>query len=118
MLKRALRSRSDALGLGCVDTRKGAILELETKHDVDRGVVELAALSALELCSMPQEGEDGLETVDADDVFLASRDWLRAYARVPDDRHLVVVGLASAEANVGLFRSWVKSIARELCTTP
>lgn len=111
-MREQLASQSDAVALACMDTRSGLVLGLHVRGDVPRDDVEIAAISAAELCSAPPNG--GLDT-DPDEAseecFVASSRWVHAYARVPSRHELVVVGLAPGNANVALLRAWIRRVA-------
>lgn len=110
-MREELAAKPDAIALACMDTRSGLLLGLEVRPDAARDDVELAALSAAQLCSVPT-GED--ETEECDESFVASARWVHAYARVPSKRDLIVVGLAPGNANVALLRTWIREIAERV----
>jgi len=111
-MKAALSSQHDAVALACMDTRSGLVLGLSLRSDVPRDDVEIAALSAAELCSAPSHS-DAPDASDepCDESFVASTNWVHAYARVPTRRDLVVVGLAPSNANIALLRAWLRKVA-------
>ena len=111
-MKEELAARPDAVALACMDTRSGLLLGLEVRDDTARDDVEVAALSAAQICSVPAPEAD--ETEDCDESFVASARWVHAYARVPERRDLVVVGLAPGHANVALLRAWIRRIAERV----
>ena len=116
-IREALGGRPDAVALACMDTLSGLLLGLEVQGDVPRGDVELAALSAAQLCSAPPPAQgDAADAPDAtsDETLVASTEWVHAYARVPSRRDLVVVGLAPGSANLALFREWVRRVAERV----
>lgn len=111
-MKDALASRPDAVALACMDTRSGLLLGIQVRGDVPRDDVEIAALSAAQLCSAPQAGGPADEPdEECDEAFVASSRWVHAYARVPSRRDLVVVGLAAGDANLALLRAWIREVA-------
>ncbi|MFO0676222.1 MAG: hypothetical protein U0169_06790 [Polyangiaceae bacterium] len=112
VMKEALASRPDAVALACMDTRSGFLLGLQVRGDVARDDVEIAAYSAVQLVSAPGTSDDleGLDE-DVDESFVASARWIHAFARVPNQRELVVVGLAPGDANVALLRAWIRQVA-------
>jgi hypothetical protein len=95
-----------------MDTRSGLLLGLEVKGDAPRDDVELAALSAAQILSAPAPEDDVNE--DCAESFVASARWVHAYARVPEKKDLVVVGLAPGHANVALLRAWIRQIAERV----
>jgi hypothetical protein len=111
-MKEELASRPDAVALACMDTRSGLLLGIQVRGDVARDDVEVAALSAAQLCSAPPSGSFA-EDVDeeCDESFVASSRWVHAFARVPKRRDLVVVGLAAGDANLALLRAWIREVA-------
>jgi hypothetical protein len=115
-IREALGARPEAVALACMDTLSGLLLGLEVQGDVPRGDVELAALSAAQLCSGPLAAQESVEGFDAasDEALVASTEWVHAYARVPTRRDLVVVGLAPGSANLALFREWVRRVAERV----
>lgn len=112
-MREELKAKPDAVALACMDTRSGLLLGLEVRPDAARDEVELAALSAAQLCSVPVPGSED-ETEDCDESFVASARWVHAYARVPARRDLIVVGLAPGNANVALLRTWIREIAERV----
>lgn len=109
-LQAALAAREDVSALACMDGRAGLVLGLYVKGDVERDEVELAVLSAPELCSGPRmSGSD--EGVAATESFVASAAWVHAFVRVPARPDLVVVGVAPGGANVTLLRAWLREVA-------
>lgn len=114
-MRDALATRPDAVALACMDTRSGLVLGMEVRAEVARDDVELATLSAAEMCSAPRlDGGIADGTVDADESFVASSQWVHAYVRVPSRRDLVVVGLAAGDANVTLLRAWLREVAEQV----
>ena len=112
-LKAELAARPEAVALACMDTRSGLLLGLEVRDDVMRDDVEMAALSAAQICSVPANGDIDAQE-DCDESFVASARWVHAYARVPDRKDLVMVGLAPGHANVALLRAWIRQIAERV----
>jgi hypothetical protein len=105
-LRDALAERTDVSALACMDGRAGLVLGLYVKGGVARDDVELAVMSAPELCSGP--------TTDGDapcESFVASTAWVHAFARVPARPDLIVVGVAPGGANVTLLRAWLREVA-------
>ncbi len=114
-MKEALAARPDAVALACMDTRSGLLLGMQVRAEAARDDVEIAALSAAELCSIPRlDGTLEDSAVDCDESFVASSRWVHAYARVPTRRDLVVVGLAPSDANVALLRAWLRQVAEQV----
>lgn len=114
-MRDALATRPDAVALACMDTRSGLVLGMEVRAEVARDDVELATLSAAEMCSVPHlDGGIGDGMVDTDESFVASSQWVHAYVRVPSRRDLVVVGLAAGDANVALLRAWLREVAAQV----
>ena len=113
-MKDALAARPEAVALACMDTRSGLLLGLQVRGEVPRDDVEVAAFSAVQLCTVPRPG--GLDEGDevCDESFVASAQWVHAFARVPSRRDLVVVGLAPGNANVALFRAWIRQVAERV----
>ncbi|MDB4943203.1 MAG: hypothetical protein JWP97_2737 [Labilithrix sp.] len=112
MMKEALGARPDAVAIACMDTRSGLLLGLQVRGDIPRDDVEVAAFSAGQLCSAPLGDEriDGAER-QLDESFVASEQWVHAFARVPSRRDLVVVGIAPGDANIALLRTWIREVA-------
>ena len=117
-MKEAFSSQSEAVALACMDTRSGLVLGLHVRGDVPRDDVEIAALSAAQLCSAPSTASPLTELdepeIPCDESFVASTRWVHAYARVPSRRDLVVVGLAPGDANVALLRAWIRKVAERV----
>lgn len=111
-MKEELAARPEAVALACMDTRSGLLLGLEVRDDAARDDVEMAALSAAQICSVPAPDVEVQE--DCDESFVASARWVHAYARVPERKDLVVVGLAPGHANVALLRAWIRQIAERV----
>lgn len=114
-MREALCSRPDAVALACMDTRSGLVLGMQVRGAVDRDEVEVAAYSAAQLCSAPPASEDPEADEEAcDEAFVASARWVHAFARVPNRRDLVVVGLAPGDTNVALLRAWIREVAERV----
>ncbi len=114
-MKEALASRSDAVALACMDTRSGLVLGIQVRGDVPPDDVEVAALSAAQLCSAPRpEATPDDAEEPCEEAFVASSRWVHAYARVPERRELVVVGLAPGDANIALLRAWIRQVAERV----
>lgn len=113
-MKEALASRPDAIALACMDTRSGLLLGVQVRGDVARDDVEIAAFSAAQLCSAPATDSPFGEDEECDESFVASSRWVHAFARVPRQRDLVVVGLAASDANVALLRAWIRKVAEQV----
>ncbi|NUP06589.1 MAG: hypothetical protein HOW73_11080 [Polyangiaceae bacterium] len=110
---------SDAVALACMDTRSGLLLEIQTRGDVAREDVELAAFSAAQLCTAPLEGLPCEEAEEpCEESFVASAHWIHAFARVPNRTDLVVVGLAPGDANIALLRMWIRRVAERVDLRP
>lgn len=118
-MKEALDDRADAVALACMDTRSGLVLGLQVRGDVGRDDVELAALAAADVCTLPSldVGCEGWPE-ESDEAFVASNQYVHAFARVPRRRELVVVGLAKADANVALLRAWLRAVAERVDSQP
>lgn len=114
-MKQALDDRADAVALACMDTKSGLVLGLQVRGEVARDEVELAAFAAAEVCSVPSfdGGADGWVD-ESDEAFVASAQYVHAFARVPTQRDLVVVGLAKGDANVALLRAWLRAVAERV----
>ena len=115
MMEEALSSRPDAVAIACMDTRSGLVLGMQVRGNVPRDDVEVAAYSAAQLCSAPMPGqllEDQEQTVD--ESFVASDQWVHAFARVPRRRDLVMVGIAPGDSNIALLRSWIREVAEHV----
>ena len=110
-MKDALDARPDVAALACMDGRAGLLLGMFVKGDVPTDMVELAALSAPDLCSAPSLADGGVEPDACPDAFVASEDWVHAFARVPERPELVVMGLAQRGTNVTLLRAWLGEVA-------
>lgn len=111
-MKEELAARPEAVALACMDTRSGLLLGLEVRDLAARDDVEIAALSAAQLCSVP--APEAEENEACDESFVASARWVHAYARVPERRDLVMVGLAPGHANIALLRAWIRQIAERV----
>jgi hypothetical protein len=112
-LREALDARPEAVALACMDTSSGLLLSLQIRGDVAADDVEMAALSAAELCAVPAPREEDGDTSCAES-FLVSRRWVHAYARVPRRSELVMVGIARGGANVALLRAWLRRVAERV----
>lgn len=112
-MKEALASRPDAVALACMDTRSGLLLGMHVRGEVPADDVEIAAFSAAQLCSAPAPDTDDVDE-PCDETFVASAHWVHAYARVPNRRDLVVVGLAPGDASVVLLRAWIRQVAERV----
>jgi len=110
-IEEALASHADALALACMDTRSGLLLGIQTRSGVDRDDVELAASSAAHLCVAPAGTDLYEEDEPSAESFVTSSRWVHAYARVPGNEDLVVVGVAPGDVNVALLRAWIRSVA-------
>ncbi len=104
-LRDALADRTDVSALACMDGHAGLVLGLYVRGGVPRDDVELAVLSAPELCGAPVG--DG----EATESFVASTAWVHAFVRVPAQPNLVVVGVAPGGSNVTLLRAWLREVA-------
>jgi hypothetical protein len=119
-MQNALDLRPDVSAIACLDGHAGLLLGMYVRGDVSRELVEVAAFSATQLCARPRflEDADGLDDVDGRDepscAFVASDEWIHAYARVPAQPELVVVGLAKAGTNLALFRTWLGDLAGQV----
>jgi hypothetical protein len=114
-MKEALASGPTAVALACMDTRSGLLLGMEIRGDVARDDVEVAAFSAVELCSVPPADAASSDTEEpCDESYVASAHWVHAFARVPSRRDLVVVGLAPGDANIALLRAWIHEVAEQV----
>lgn len=111
-MREELAARPDAVALACMDTRSGLLLGLEVRDMAARDDVEMAALSAAQICSVPAPDADLQE--ECDESFVASARWVHAYARVPERKDLVMVGLAPGHANITLLRAWIRQIAERV----
>ena len=113
-MEQALSSRPDAVALACMDTRSGLLLGMHVRGDVPRTDVEIAAFSAAQLCTAPSLSDIEETDEPCDETFVASSHWVHAYARVPNRRDLVVVGLAPGDASVVLLRAWIRQVAERV----
>ncbi len=111
-IKEELAQRPDVVALACMDTRSGLVLGMEVRDEGERDNVEFATVSATQLCAAPPSDDDVEEPVD--ESFVVSQRWVHAYARVPSDRDLVLLGMAPGNANVALFRDWLKHVAERV----
>jgi len=120
-LENAMRAALDrapgVAAIACMDGRAGLVLGVCVRGRVPAETVELAALSAPDLCSAPPIVSD-----DADhpcpSALVTSESWVHAYARVPHRPDLVVMGLAERDTNVGLLRAWLGEVAGQLGRGP
>ena len=106
-IKNELAARPDAAALACMDTRSGLLLGLETRDEAVREAVEIAASSASEMCSAPDDDA-------CDESFVVSPEWVHAFRRVPRRRDLVLVGVARGDGNVALLRAWIRQVAERV----
>lgn len=111
-MKDALSARPEVAALACMDGRAGMLLGMYVQGDVPRDLVELAALSAPDLCSIPKtRGSASDAPEDCPESFVASESWVHAFARVPERPDLVMVGVAARGANIALLRAWLGEVA-------
>lgn len=111
-MQEALASRHDVSALACMDGRAGIVLGMCAKEDVPSDAVEVAVMSAPQLCALPRLAssyDDG--EIPCDESFVASTNWVHAFARVPKRPDLLVVGLARGGTNVALLRAWLREVA-------
>jgi hypothetical protein len=115
IMKGALDDRPDVAALACFDGGAGLVLGMYVQGDVPSEVVEMAALSAPELCAVPRLA-GGLEEPGelCPEAFVASASWVHAFARVPERPDLVVMGLAHSGTNIALLRAWLGEVAVEV----
>lgn len=106
----ALAERHEVSAIACMDEAAGLVLGLCARPDVARDAVELAVLSAPQLCSAMDVQEAG-EDVRCDTAIVVSGVWVQVFARVPRHPELVVLGLAKSGANLALLRTWLKEVA-------
>jgi hypothetical protein len=109
----ALDRAPGVAAVACMDGRAGLVLGLSVRGHVPHELVELAALSAPELCSAPQP-DPGSPDEACPDALVTSDAWVHAYARVPERPELVVMGLADRTTNVGLLRAWLGEVAGQV----
>lgn len=110
-MREALDARPDVEALACMDGSAGLLLGMYVRGDVPRELVELAALSASDLCRSPELDEASTADPGCPEAFVASDAWVHAFARVPNRPELLVMGLAPRGANVALLRSWLGEVA-------
>jgi hypothetical protein len=110
-MRDALDARPDVEALACMDGSAGLLLGMYVRGDVPHELVELAALSAPDLCRSPELDDAASAGPGSPDAFVASDSWVHAFARVPNRPELVVMGLAPRGANVALLRSWLGEVA-------
>ncbi len=111
-MREELAQKPEVVALACMDTRSGLVIGMEVREEAERDSVEFAAMSATQLCSVPGTDSDVDEAVD--ECFLVSKRWVHAYARVPKNRDLVVLSMAPGDANVALFRTWLRHVAERV----
>lgn len=115
IMKGALDGRPDVAALACFDGGAGLVLGMYVQGDVPSEVVEMAALSAPELCEVPSVAGGWAEEGEAcPEAFVASASWVHAFARVPARPDLVVMGLAHSGTNIALLRSWLGEVATKV----
>jgi hypothetical protein len=117
IMRGALDDRPDVAALACFDGGAGLVLGMFVNGDVPSEVVEMAALSAPELCEVPRiAGQRGFaeEGEACPEAFVASASWVHAFARVPTRPDLVVMGLANAGTNITLLRAWLGEVATKV----
>ncbi len=116
-MRAALEKAPDVAALACMDARAGLVLGMYVQGAVPHDMVELAALSAPQLCSAPRGAPVGSED-DCPAAFVTSDDWIHAFARVPHRPELLVMGLADRNATVALLRAWLGEVAGQVGRTP
>jgi len=115
-MKDALRSAPGAVAIACADVRAGFVLGASARGDAEREAATNAAACAAQLCTTPKLGADPDmdEEADGDGALVVSSSWIHAFARVARRPELVVVGVATGDANVALLLDWVKRVAGRL----
>jgi hypothetical protein len=114
-MKEVLSTNPQALAVAFMDMASGFLLGMQVRDDAQREELEVAAHSAVQLCAAPVVDPKELDSDESyDESYVASPRRLYAYARVPSRRDLVVVGLARGDANVPLFRAWIRGVAERV----
>jgi hypothetical protein len=114
----ALAGKPEVAALACMDGRAGLVIGMYVRGDVPRDLVEIAALSAPQICSAPRAGTHDDEDEGCPEAFVASDSWVHAFARVPNRPDLVVMGVAQHGTNVTLLRAWVGEVAGQVGRVP
>lgn len=111
----ALARRPEASALACVDAGTGLVLASAARDAEAMDALESgAAATSMIATTPPLEGAEADEEHATDRAMVVSRRWVQVHERVPGRPALFVVGVADANANIGLLASCVRDVSRIL----
>lgn len=108
----ALARRPEASALACVDAGTGLVLASAARSAEAMDAVESSAAATSIIATTPTlEGGPSFDDEATERAMVVSRRWVQVHERVPGRPTLFVVGVADADANIGLLASCVRDVS-------